>query len=167
MQAVRGRGSASVGRCFVDRFPIYFRHTSEDSPNRFTVTYIDSGFDRMSAFTTHLRRYKPLFEALRDFDLVYVGTDRSQFGEAESSFSQECFPEMSGDPCRRTISTVSSFIFTTETYLSAANPEFFPVDAWTFYATPEMSLAVRFTKDSSGVGNRKGNSPFDPTCRSK
>ena len=88
MQAVRGRGSASVGRCFVDRFPIYFRHTSEDSPNRFTVTYIDSGFDRMSAFTTHLRRYKPLFEALREFDLVYVGTDHSQFGEAESSFQR-------------------------------------------------------------------------------
>jgi hypothetical protein len=80
--------SASVGRCFVDRFPIYFRHTSEDSPNRLTFTFIDSGFDTMSAFTTHIRRYKPLFEALREFDLVYVGTDHSQFGAAESTFQR-------------------------------------------------------------------------------
>ena len=44
--------------------------------------------------------------------------------------------------------------FHDEIYLSAVNPGFFPVNAWIFYATPGMSLAVRFTKDSSGVGNR-------------
>ena len=80
--------SVCVGRRFVDRFPISFRQTSAESPNRFTFTYIDSGFETMAAFTTHLRRYKPLFEALREFDLVYIGTDRSQFAEAESTFQR-------------------------------------------------------------------------------
>jgi hypothetical protein len=84
-----GRGvSASVARRFVDRFPVSFRHNSEESPNRFTFTYIDSGFETMSAFTTYLRQYKRLFEALREFDLVYVGTDRSQFGEAQTTFQR-------------------------------------------------------------------------------
>ena len=87
-------------------------------------------------------------------------------GKRSAAFN-EYFPEMSGDPCRRTISTASSFTLTTETSLIGVNPEFFPVNAWTFYATPGMSLAVRFTKDSSGVGNRKGNSPFDPNLQVK
>jgi hypothetical protein len=65
--------STAVSRRFVDRFLISFRRNSEESPNRFTFTYIDSGFETMSAFTTYLRQYKRLFEALREFDLVYVG----------------------------------------------------------------------------------------------
>ena len=80
--------SASVTRRFVDRFPISFRQNSEESPNRLTFTYIDPGFETMSAFTTYLRQYKRLFEALREFDLVYVGTDGSQFGEAQTRFER-------------------------------------------------------------------------------
>jgi hypothetical protein len=80
--------SASVSRRFVDRFPISHRHTSGDSPDRLTFTWIDSGFETMSAFTTYLRQYKPLFEALREFDLAYVGTDRSQYSEAEHTFQR-------------------------------------------------------------------------------
>jgi hypothetical protein len=82
------QNTALVTRRFVDRFPISFRPNSQESPNRFTFAYIDSGFETMSAFTTYLRQYKPLFEALIEFDLVYVGTDRSQFGDAQNTFQR-------------------------------------------------------------------------------
>jgi hypothetical protein len=79
---------ASVTRFFVDRFPIFVIPAHDNTTNRFAFTYIDSGFETTSAFVTHLRHYKPVFEALGDFDLVYVGTNRSRFGEAEATFDR-------------------------------------------------------------------------------
>ena len=59
-------------------------------------TYIDSGFETGCAFATHLRRYKELFQATGEFDLIYVGTNRSRFGEAENIFARV----LSGDRCQ-------------------------------------------------------------------
>jgi hypothetical protein len=37
---------------------------------------------------THLRHYRPLFQAIGEFDLIYVGTHRSRFGDAENTFAR-------------------------------------------------------------------------------
>jgi hypothetical protein len=37
---------------------------------------------------THLRHYRPLFQAIGDFDVIYVGTHHSRFGEAENIFAR-------------------------------------------------------------------------------
>ena len=80
-------GAASLRR-FVDRFPMSVRPQENGFPSRFVFTYIDSGFETSSAFVTHLRHYKLLFQAIGEFDLIYAGTHRSRFGEAENIFAR-------------------------------------------------------------------------------
>jgi hypothetical protein len=83
-----GNNRASSIRHFVDRFPMFLTGRPNGSPGRIAFTYIDSGFETASAFVTHLGHYKPLFHALSEFDLIYVGTHRSRFGEAETTFAR-------------------------------------------------------------------------------
>ena len=77
----------SVSR-FVDRLPMCIGSQRNGSLGALGFTYIDSGFQTSSAFVTHLRHYRPLFQAVREFDLIYVGTHRSRFGEAENTFAR-------------------------------------------------------------------------------
>jgi len=75
-------------RRFVDRFPMFARLPENGFPSLVVFTYIDAGFETASAFVTHLGHYKPLFQAIGEFDLIYVGTHRSRFGEAENIFAR-------------------------------------------------------------------------------
>jgi hypothetical protein len=75
-------------RRFVDRFPMFVKPAENASASRLAFTYIDSGFETSSAFVTYLRHYTLLFRAIGEFDLIYVGTHRSRYGEAESTFAR-------------------------------------------------------------------------------
>ena len=74
--------SASVRRYFVERFPLFVR----PGKNEVAFCYIDSGYETCSAFTTFLRSYAALFEALPSFELVYAGVPDMRIGEAEAIF---------------------------------------------------------------------------------
>ena len=79
-------GGSAIRRYFVDRFPVFVKPSPHRSSPCFGFAYIDSGFDTTSAFVTHLRHYKGLFQAIGEFDLVYAGTRRALFGTAEKTF---------------------------------------------------------------------------------
>jgi hypothetical protein len=83
-----GNTSRTSVRRFADRFPMFVRPEKSVSPCQLVFTYIDSGFETASAFVTHLRHYKRLFQAIGEFHLIYVGTHRSRFGEAENTFAR-------------------------------------------------------------------------------
>lgn len=74
----------STRRYFLDRFPMFMR------PGALEVVfcYIDSGFETSAAFVTHLRHYLPLFGELPSFELVYVGTASTRYGEAQNIFER-------------------------------------------------------------------------------
>jgi hypothetical protein len=79
--AVRGRDQGT-GRCFVDRFPI---SVSSDT-GAVSFCYVDGGEETEAALTTHLRHYRRLFEALNQFEFVFIGTPDSRFDAAETMF---------------------------------------------------------------------------------
>jgi len=83
-------------RHFVDRSPVFVGPAENGSPGRLCFIYVDSGFETNSAFVTQLRHYRQLFQAVGEFDLIYVGTTRSCFGEAEKIFARV----LSGDRCQ-------------------------------------------------------------------
>ena len=85
---VYGANGTRSMRHFVDRFPIFTSPPGNGSPDRICFTYIDSGFETSCAFATHLGWYKQLFQAVGEFDLIFVGTSRSRFGEAENIFAR-------------------------------------------------------------------------------
>jgi hypothetical protein len=85
---VYGSSDRAAVRYFVDRFPVFVRPPENGRPGQLAFTYIDSGFETSSAFVTYLRHYKPLLQALCEFALIYVGTHRSRFGEAENTFAR-------------------------------------------------------------------------------
>ena len=81
----RAKKSADVTpRYFVDRFPMFVDRAS--SPPSVTFTYIDPGVVTLGGFTTHLRAYFGLFNALPRFELMYLARAPRLFQAAESEF---------------------------------------------------------------------------------
>lgn len=71
-------------RYFLDRFPMFTRSGASE----IVFCYIDSGFETSAAFVTHLRYYLPLFGELPSFELVYVGTAATRYGEVQTVFER-------------------------------------------------------------------------------
>ena len=74
-------------RFFPDRFPVFRTQLCTEAPETLLqFTYFDPGTASMSTFRRHLRMYKPLFEALRQFQLVYVALSTRNFSPAQRCF---------------------------------------------------------------------------------
>jgi hypothetical protein len=81
----RARKSADVTpRYFVDRFPMFLATET----GRLTFTFIDGGAVTTNGFSTHLRSYLPLLQALPAFDFVFVSPTPRLFRAAESEFQR-------------------------------------------------------------------------------
>ena len=81
----RARKSVEVTpRYFVDRFPMFVSAAS--SPPAVTFTYVDAGAVSLDGFGTHLRAYLPLFQALPQFEFIYISPTARLFQPAESEF---------------------------------------------------------------------------------
>jgi hypothetical protein len=79
--------SRSTTRYFVDRFPMYIEDTASSS-HAVTFTYLNPGFATLDGFTSHLRAYVSLFQAVRHFELIYVATSERAFPLARREFSR-------------------------------------------------------------------------------
>src|SRR5258708_4084872 len=81
----RARKSAEVTpRYFVDRFPMFLSQGS--APPALSFTYVDSGAVTLDGFSTHLRAYLGLFQAVRRFEFLYIAPTTRLFQAAESEF---------------------------------------------------------------------------------
>jgi hypothetical protein len=86
MKEYRARRSADFTiRYFVDRFPMFV--DGQSSPPVPTFTYVEAGAVTLEAFGTHLRAYLRLFQALPQFEFVYLAPTPRLFHAAEAEFS--------------------------------------------------------------------------------
>jgi hypothetical protein len=94
----RARKSADVTpRYFVDRFPIFLNRGS--APPMLTFTYVDSGAVTLDGFSTHLRAYLGLFEAVRRFEFLYIAPTGRLFQGAESEFHHVLYGRSNQSKC--------------------------------------------------------------------
>ena len=72
---------------FGDRFPLGVSYPSPEFMPVVTFTYIDSEQKSLEAFIAHLRTYRPLFQRLPAFQLLYISTAAGQQKEAAELFA--------------------------------------------------------------------------------
>ena len=72
---------------FSDDFPVFLACPSPELPPVVTFTYVDSGHWNLDPYVAHLRRYRPLFQHLPSFQLIYISTSTRLQGEARELFS--------------------------------------------------------------------------------
>lgn len=88
----RSENASKRDRVFPDRFPVFRRQAAPEERATVQFTYFDPGLASVSAFQRHLKVYKPLFDVLRDFQLIYVGLTVRNFAAAERAFHGQ-FPD--------------------------------------------------------------------------
>ena len=94
----RARKSAEVTpRYFVDRFPIFLNPGS--APPALTFTYVDSGAVTLDGFSTHLRAYLGLLQAVQRFDFLYIAPTPRLFQGAESEFHHALYGRREQSKC--------------------------------------------------------------------
>lgn len=83
----RGQSESAMkrDRLFPDRFPI-FRPKARNRDGRVQFTYFDPGSASVSAFERYLETHQPLFDVLRDFELIYAGLSERNFRAAATGF---------------------------------------------------------------------------------
>ena len=72
---------------FGDRFPLCVSYPSPEFMPVVTFTYVDSEQKSLEAFIAHLRTYRPLFQRLPAFQLLYISTAAGQQKEAAELFA--------------------------------------------------------------------------------
>ena len=72
---------------FGDRFPLCVSYPSPEFMPVVTFTYVDSEQKSFEAFIAHLRTYRPLFQRLPAFQLLYISTATGQQKEAAELFA--------------------------------------------------------------------------------
>jgi hypothetical protein len=72
---------------FGDRFPLCVSRPSPEFMPVVTFTYVDSEQKSLEAFMAHLRTYRPLFQRLPAFHLLYISTATGQQKEAAALFA--------------------------------------------------------------------------------
>lgn len=81
------RTAAETHRYFVEKYPIFLTTTTPPRASPLTsFCYVDEGVLSTSGFAAFLRRYRPLFVALRRFHLVYVAAEYRAFRTAQRAF---------------------------------------------------------------------------------
>jgi hypothetical protein len=75
------------GITFADRFPLCVSYPSPEFMPVVTFAYIDSEQKSLEAFIAHLRTYRPLFQRLPAFQLLYISTAAGQQKEAAELFA--------------------------------------------------------------------------------
>jgi hypothetical protein len=73
-------------RYFVDKFPLFFAPPFPGVPPVVTFSYIDSGFERLSTFASHLATYGRLFQQLKSFRFLYIAAKEAYFLGTEDRF---------------------------------------------------------------------------------
>jgi hypothetical protein len=85
------RASESAEHFFVDKLPIFLDGSC--SPLSSAVVhfaYIDEGAQSPDGFATFLRRHRPLFQALGQFEVIYAAAHPQWFPRAEEIFRRIC-----------------------------------------------------------------------------
>jgi hypothetical protein len=75
-----------VARYFVDRFPMFLSVQSPGTPSVITLSYVDSGSERLSRFSSHLMAYRQLFRELKCFRFLYIASKDVYFQRAADRF---------------------------------------------------------------------------------
>jgi len=79
-------------RFFIEKFPMYLDASSSSLTAPVVhFAYVDEGVQSLEGFSTFARQHRRLFEALRHFEVVYVGTESRWFARAETIFRNQ-FP---------------------------------------------------------------------------
>jgi len=73
-------------RYFVDKFPLFLAPPLTRHPPVVTFSYVDSGFERLSSFASHLATYGRLFQQLNTFRFLYIAAKEAYFLRAENRF---------------------------------------------------------------------------------
>ena len=72
-------------RFFIEKFPMYLNASSSCGAVPLVhFAYVDEGVQSLEGFSTFVRQHRRLFEALRHFEVVYVGTESRWFARAEA-----------------------------------------------------------------------------------
>jgi hypothetical protein len=73
-------------RYFVDKFPLFLGAPVPGVPPVVTFSYVDSGFERLSSFVSHLAAYGGLFQQLNTFRFLYIAAKEAYFHDAAERF---------------------------------------------------------------------------------
>ncbi len=76
-----------LGISFSDRFPMSIAYPPPEYMPVVTFTYIDPQHQKLDAYITHLRTYRPLFRRLPAFQFFYVSTASGRQNETAQLFS--------------------------------------------------------------------------------
>jgi hypothetical protein len=83
---VAGPQSKPTLRYFVDKFPVFLSSPFFGAPPVVTLSYVDSGFQTLSHFSSHLAAYQRLFHELKSFRFVYIAAKEAYFRKACERF---------------------------------------------------------------------------------
>jgi len=78
---------SKTARYFVDKNPI-FLSSGEGAAPVVSFVYVDGGSETAAGFRTYLEQYRRLFDALKVFRVLYVGTRQLLFGAARREFEK-------------------------------------------------------------------------------
>lgn len=79
-------GSQRTVRYFVDKFPLFLAPPLSGAPPVVTFSYVDSGFQTLSPFLSHLAAYQRIFRQLPTFRFLYIAAKDAYFQIAEQRF---------------------------------------------------------------------------------
>jgi hypothetical protein len=86
-KAYAGRpGSPPTVRYFVDKFPFFLASPFSGASPVVTFSYVDSGFEKLASFPTHLATYQSLFQHLQTFRFAYIAPKEAFFPRAKERF---------------------------------------------------------------------------------
>jgi hypothetical protein len=88
----------TTDRYFVEKLPVFVTNdpAAPSAPSVVHFAYIDEGAETLQGFGTFLEQYRPLFSALKAFEVVYVSTTSVWFEKAARMFAR-----VAGDPTQR------------------------------------------------------------------
>ncbi len=79
---------SKTARHFVDKNPIFLSSGTEGAAPVVSFVYVDAGSETAAGFRTYLAQYRRLFDALKVFRVLYVGTRQMLFGAARREFEK-------------------------------------------------------------------------------
>jgi len=81
-------GSKPTIRYFVDKFPLFVAPPFPSASPVVTFSFVDSGLETVSDFTSHLATYQALFRQLKTFRFLYIAPTDASFRRAEERFKR-------------------------------------------------------------------------------
>jgi hypothetical protein len=77
-----------TSRYFVDKYPIFVNNAPDPHGSQVSFCFVDEGLVSLSRFESYLALYRPLFQSLPNFQLIYVADTTAHFKASGAMFQR-------------------------------------------------------------------------------